>query len=275
MRAARLVVERAAHGTSEHTYGVNTGFGRFVSKSIPEELTKELQLRLLRSHACGVGDAVPRRGRARGDAAARQRAREGLLGRAHRDRGAAARLPEPRICSRTSPAEARSARAATSRRSRTSRSRWSARVRRRSDGKSMHGARRARGRRSRARSSSRRRRASRSSTARSSWPRSARSDSYVRVVSRRPPTSRARSRSRRCRARGRASFPRSTRCRPLPGQRDSAANVLRLLEGSAINESHRWCDKVQDAYSLRCAAAGARRDCVTCSTTSSGRSPSS
>src|SRR5438045_685177 len=59
MRAAREVVERAAHGTREHTYGVNTGFGRFVSRSIPEELTKELQLRLLRSHACGVGDPYP------------------------------------------------------------------------------------------------------------------------------------------------------------------------------------------------------------------------
>src|SRR5712691_5841693 len=59
MRAARRVVERAAHGTSEHTYGVNTGFGRFVSKSIPDELTKELQLRLLRSHACGVGEPYP------------------------------------------------------------------------------------------------------------------------------------------------------------------------------------------------------------------------
>src|SRR5207244_5348609 len=35
---------------------VNTGFGRFVNRSIPEELTQELQLRLLRSHACGVGE---------------------------------------------------------------------------------------------------------------------------------------------------------------------------------------------------------------------------
>ncbi|HZC28578.1 MAG TPA: aromatic amino acid ammonia-lyase, partial [Gaiellaceae bacterium] len=59
MRIAREVVERAAHGTREHTYGVNTGFGRFVSRSIPEELTAELQLRLLRSHACGVGDPYP------------------------------------------------------------------------------------------------------------------------------------------------------------------------------------------------------------------------
>src|SRR5688572_16115321 len=59
MRAAREVVERAAHGRHEHTYGVNTGFGRFVSTSIPEELTEELQLRLLRSHACGVGEPYP------------------------------------------------------------------------------------------------------------------------------------------------------------------------------------------------------------------------
>src|ERR1700758_851309 len=59
MRSARELVERAAHGSSEHTYGVNTGFGRFVNRSIPEELTGELQLRLLRSHACGVGDPYP------------------------------------------------------------------------------------------------------------------------------------------------------------------------------------------------------------------------
>src|SRR5438477_2173330 len=59
MRAARDLVERTAHGAREHTYGVNTGFGRFVSRSIPEELTAELQLRLLRSHACGVGDPYP------------------------------------------------------------------------------------------------------------------------------------------------------------------------------------------------------------------------
>src|SRR5213595_4344445 len=59
MRAARELVARAAHGEREHTYGLNTGFGRFVSKSIPEELTGELQLRLLRSHACGVGEPYP------------------------------------------------------------------------------------------------------------------------------------------------------------------------------------------------------------------------
>ncbi len=38
--------------------------------------------------------------------------------------------------------------------------------------------------------------------------------------------------------------------------------MLRLLDDSAIIESHRWCDKVQDAYSLRCAPQvhGASRD---------------
>src|SRR3954466_12840839 len=59
MHLAREVVDRAAHGRHEHTYGVNTGFGKFVSQSIPEELTEELQLRLLRSHACGVGAPYP------------------------------------------------------------------------------------------------------------------------------------------------------------------------------------------------------------------------
>jgi histidine ammonia-lyase len=57
-------------------------------------------------------------------------------------------------------------------------------------------------------------------------------------------------------------LPQIHRLRPLRGQADSAANVLRLLEGSAINEAHKWCDKVQDAYSLRCAPQvhGAARD---------------
>jgi histidine ammonia-lyase len=58
MRAAREVVERAATDP-ERTYGVNTGFGRFVTKTIPAQLADELQIRLLRSHACGVGEPYP------------------------------------------------------------------------------------------------------------------------------------------------------------------------------------------------------------------------
>src|SRR5437763_15313426 len=59
MRAARDLVRRAGQEMREHPDGVNTGFGRFVSRSIPEELTEELQRRLLRSYACGVGDPYP------------------------------------------------------------------------------------------------------------------------------------------------------------------------------------------------------------------------
>jgi histidine ammonia-lyase len=50
--------------------------------------------------------------------------------------------------------------------------------------------------------------------------------------------------------------------RPYEGQATSAANIRRLLEDSAINRSHEHCGRVQDAYSLRCAAQvqGAARD---------------
>jgi histidine ammonia-lyase len=52
--------------------------------------------------------------------------------------------------------------------------------------------------------------------------------------------------------------------RPHPGQRASAANLRRLLQGSAIRASHRDCGKVQDAYSLRCIPQvhGAVRDAL-------------
>lgn len=40
--------------------------------------------------------------------------------------------------------------------------------------------------------------------------------------------------------------------RPHAGQSRSAANLRHMLEGSQIRESHRECGRVQDAYSLRC-----------------------
>jgi histidine ammonia-lyase len=40
--------------------------------------------------------------------------------------------------------------------------------------------------------------------------------------------------------------------RPHPGQLKTAANLRKILEGSQIRESHRDCQRVQDAYSLRC-----------------------
>jgi histidine ammonia-lyase len=50
--------------------------------------------------------------------------------------------------------------------------------------------------------------------------------------------------------------------RPHPGQRTSAANLLALLQASAINRSHENCGRIQDAYSMRCAPQvhGAARD---------------
>jgi len=52
--------------------------------------------------------------------------------------------------------------------------------------------------------------------------------------------------------------------RPHPGQADSAANLRRMLTGSAIMESHKDCGKIQDAYSLRCMPQvhGATRDAL-------------
>jgi histidine ammonia-lyase len=46
--------------------------------------------------------------------------------------------------------------------------------------------------------------------------------------------------------------PRIHAARPHPGQGTSARNLKRLLQGSALRESHRNCGRVQDAYSLRC-----------------------
>lgn len=51
----------------------------------------------------------------------------------------------------------------------------------------------------------------------------------------------------------RAFDPRIQAMRPFPGQKQSAANLSRLLEGSEIRTSHLHCPRVQDAYSLRCA----------------------
>jgi histidine ammonia-lyase len=52
--------------------------------------------------------------------------------------------------------------------------------------------------------------------------------------------------------------------RPQAGQGESAARLRRLLEGSEIRQSHVGCRRVQDAYSLRCAPQvhGAVRDAM-------------
>ncbi len=50
----------------------------------------------------------------------------------------------------------------------------------------------------------------------------------------------------------RAFDPRIHQARPHPGQLASAERLRNLLEGSEIRQSHIGCQRVQDAYSLRC-----------------------
>src|SRR6478672_5474170 len=58
VRASRAVVERRARG-DEPAYGINTGFGSFAEVKIPPDALDTLQVNLLRSHAAGVGDPLP------------------------------------------------------------------------------------------------------------------------------------------------------------------------------------------------------------------------
>ena len=58
VRAARAVVDEFAH-RDQPTYGINTGFGNFADVKIPADQLDTLQVNLLRSHAAGVGDPLP------------------------------------------------------------------------------------------------------------------------------------------------------------------------------------------------------------------------
>ena len=58
MKQSRAAVERfVAEGRV--VYGITTGFGRFKDKVISADEVKQLQVNLVRSHACGVGDNLP------------------------------------------------------------------------------------------------------------------------------------------------------------------------------------------------------------------------
>ena len=258
MEAARELVDRVARG--EHTYGVNTGFGRFVSRTIPDEQVEELQLRLLRSHACGVGEPYPpevvraamllrANALAKGYSGARVETVELLIELLNRGvlphvpaRGSVGASGDLAPLAHLALPLVGEGRATV-------------------DGTLLPG----------------------------SDALAAVGLEPVRLVAKEGLSlingtqfmaamaalglvrawRLARTADLACALSlealqgSRTSFhPAIHRARPLPGQQDSAANVLRLLEGSAIIESHRWCDKVQDAYSLRCAPQvhGASRD---------------
>jgi histidine ammonia-lyase len=261
MAAARELVDRAASETSgEHTYGINTGFGRFVSKAIPPELSQELQLRLLRSHACGVGDpysdevvraamVLRANALAKGFSGARIETVELLLDCLNKgvlpvvpsrgsvgasgDLAPLAHLALPLVGEGSAwyEDEVLSGADALGRAGlepvRLQAKEGLSLV----NGTQFMSAVGALG-------LVRARRIAKTADIACALSVEALQGSSVSFM------------------------PEIHALRPLAGQNASAANVLRLLEGSAINAAHRWCDKVQDAYSLRCAPQvhGASRD---------------
>src|SRR5436190_3703730 len=260
MRAARELVERAAHGTSEHTYGINTGFGRFVSKSIPEEQTEELQLRLLRSHACGVGDPYPAEivraamllranALAKGNSGARVETVELLL--ALLDRGVLPLVPSRGSVGASGDLAPLAHLALPLV----------------GEGEAWIEGERLTGAEALARAGLEpvqlAAKEGLSLVNGTQFMTAVGALGLVRAQRLARAADVACALSVEALQGSRTSFlPQIHELRPLRGQKAAAANVLRLLEGSAIIEAHRWCDKVQDAYSLRCAPQvhGACRD---------------
>ncbi|MCM3745414.1 histidine ammonia-lyase [Sporosarcina luteola] len=60
VKKSRKAVERIVEN-DKTVYGINTGFGKFSDVKIDEKDTKDLQLHLIRSHACGVGEPFSER----------------------------------------------------------------------------------------------------------------------------------------------------------------------------------------------------------------------
>src|SRR5712692_7663473 len=54
MEASRAVIDRLIESGAT-AYGVNTGFGELTTVCIPPDQVRQLQVNLVRSHACGVG----------------------------------------------------------------------------------------------------------------------------------------------------------------------------------------------------------------------------
>ena len=255
--AARTFLESQV---GDHTYGVNTGFGRFVSESIPPEQAEELQLRLLRSHACGVGEPYPddvvraamllrANALAKGFSGARVETIEllvaalvaGLVPRvpsrgsvgASGDLAPLAHLALPLVGEGEATVGGRllgggEALAACG----LAPIRLAAK-----EGLSLING-------------------TQFMTAMATLAlvragRLARVGDVACAMS-----------VEALQATPMSFHPAIHAARPLPGQARSAAALRALLAGSAIVESHRWCDKVQDAYSLRCAPQvhGASRD---------------
>jgi histidine ammonia-lyase len=57
MKASRAVVDKLL-AEGETAYGINTGFGKLASVRISPEQVRQLQVNLVRSHSCGVGEPL-------------------------------------------------------------------------------------------------------------------------------------------------------------------------------------------------------------------------
>ena len=261
MTAARDLVDRAAAASAgEHTYGINTGFGRFVERTIPPELSEELQLRLLQSHACGVGDPYPD-----------EVVRAAMLLRANAlAKGYSGARPEtvdlllaclnegilPLVPSRGSVGASGDLAPLAHLALPLVGEGWAI-----VDGERLTGGEAL----ERVGLEPVRLGAKEGLSLINGTQFMAAMGALALVRASRLVKSAdiACALSLEALQGSRVSFrPEIHALRPLEGQRASAANLLRLLEGSAIIEAHRWCDKVQDAYSLRCAPQvhGASRD---------------
>ena len=59
IRLSREFLEQKIKQSERPIYGINTGFGELCREEIAENDLAQLQLNLVRSHACGVGRPVP------------------------------------------------------------------------------------------------------------------------------------------------------------------------------------------------------------------------
>ena len=267
-RARRRVARgRRSPGAGDTpVYGINTGFGALAETAIPRDALGALQLNLLRSHAAGVGEPLPVRAvrasmalranvLAKGYSGIRRATLERLLDLLNRR--VHPRRAEPRLGRRQ-----RRSRAARAPRARADR-------RRRGDGRRRsprcgRGAKRSR-RPARADRARARRKASRSSTARSRRRPSPRWRWRAPIGWRARPTSPPRCRSMRCADRSsRSTHASTTRGRTRDSVTLRRRTSARCSPTAPINRSHEHCGRVQDAYSLRCAAQvhGAARDAL-------------
>src|ERR1700758_5403408 len=57
MNASRKVVDNLV-ASGKTAYGINTGFGKLASVRISTEQVRQLQVNLVRSHSCGVGEPL-------------------------------------------------------------------------------------------------------------------------------------------------------------------------------------------------------------------------